>query len=344
MTSPAAALLDHLLAPLAEFLDDPATEDIAINAPYCAWVRHSGIWEGVDAALTLDDLHAIAILAGSLRRQEIGSSNPLLATEIPGGGRLQACVPPAVPEGTCSLSIRKPGARVAPLSEIGRRYTSDGWQRWRAERASRDMGALLAAYDSGNVETFLYEAVRGRLNILLAGPTGAGKTTLARSMLAALEPGERIITIEDTLELSGLPANNVRLLYSKEALGSANTDAEALLEASLRMRPDRVLLQELRDEAAWVYLNEVSTGHPGSVTTIHGRGAAEAFRRVFALAKGSPKGAALEDATLIDLLSAAIDVIVPLSETGGSFGIGPVWFGADRARHGQSAAGLLREA
>ena len=249
-----------------------------------------------------------------------------------------------MPQGTVSLTIRKHENRVAPLSKLGGRYRAKDWNRWRNLRASRDMTELLALYDAGDLEGFLAAAVRARLNMLLCGRTGSGKTTLSKSVLAAIDPAERLITIEDTLELMVLQPNAVRLLYSKDGLSGAEVDAEALLQASLRMRPDRVLLQELRDDAAWTYVNEVVSGHPGSITTIHGHGASEGFRRLFALAKSSPKGAALQDSTLIGLIAAAIDVIIPLEESGGVFGIGSVWFAADAARRGQTAADLLREA
>jgi type IV secretion system protein VirB11 len=345
MTSAAPSLIHHILKPLAPVLVDSRTEDIAINQPNEIWIRRQGRWDRETVEFSADECLDVAILAGALRRQEIGSTDPLLAAELPSGERLQACVPPAVPTGTVALSIRKHADTVAPMASLHRRYKTAEWHRWRSERATRDMGALLAAFDTGDLEIFLYQAVRARLNILLAGPTGSGKTTLSRSMLSAIDPGERIITIEDALELSGLPPNHVRLLYSKSDYnGVAALGAESLLQASLRMRPDRVLLQELRDEAAWIYVNEICTGHPGSITTIHGRGAAEAFRRLFALAKGSPKGAALEDETLLNLLSASIDVIVPLSESGGTFAIGAVWFIADAERRRETAADLLTAA
>jgi len=341
--SPAAPLLQCLLSPLDPWLQDPATEDIAINRPGEAWIRQRGTWLRDDVALDGEALEEIAILAGSLRQQEVGALSPLCATELPDGERLQICLPPAVPQGTVSLTIRKHENRVAPLSKLGSRYRAGDWNRWRNLRASRDMAELTALYDAGDLEGFLAAAVRARLNMLLCGRTGSGKTTLSKSVLAAIDPGERLITIEDTLELTVLQPNQVRLLYSKDRLSGAAVDAEALLQASLRMRPDRVLLQELRDDAAWTYVNEVISGHPGSITTIHGHGASEAFRRLFALAKSSPKGAALQDSTLIGLIAAAIDVIIPLEESGGVFGIGSVWFAADAARRGETAADLLRE-
>jgi type IV secretion system protein VirB11 len=344
MMSPAAPLLQHLLSPLGPWLEDPATEDIAINRPGDAWIRQRGAWLRHDVALDGEALEEIAILAGSLRKQEVGALSPLCATELPHGERLQICLAPAVPQGTVSLTIRKHENRVAPLSKLGSRYRARDWNRWRNLRASRDMTELLALYDTGDLEGFLAAAVRARLNMLLCGRTGSGKTTLSKSVLAAIDPAERLITIEDTLELMVLQPNTVRLLYSKNGLSGADVGPEALLQASLRMRPDRVLLQELRDDAAWTYVNEVVSGHPGSITTIHGHGASEGFRRLFALAKSSPKGAALQDSTLIGLIAAAIDVIIPLEESSGVFGIGSVWFAADAARRSETAADLLREA
>jgi type IV secretion system protein VirB11 len=344
MTSPAAPLLEWLMRSLDEFLTDPATEDVCINKPGECFVFQRGVWSRHDVPLSLDDLEEIAILAGALRKQECGPHLPLLATELHTGHRLQVVLPPAVPAGTVSLSFRKHAATVAPLALIPRRYKSDGWHRWRTQRVSRDMERLLAAYDGGDLETFLGEAVRGRLNIILSGSTGSGKTALSRTLLSAIDQSDRVITIEDALELSGLPDNHARLLYSKEALSTARVDAESLLEASLRMRPDRIIVGELRDEAAWTWTSEVATGHPGAITSVHGGSAAEAFRRLFGLAKTSPKGAALDDSTLIDLISAAVDLIVPLDSTGGVFSIGSTWFVADAARRNETAADLLREA
>lgn len=340
--SPAAPLLRYLMAPIAPALMDSTTEEVAINRPGEAWVRQRGRFARHEVALDLAALEEIAVLAGALRRQEVGTTSPLCATELPRGERLQICLPPAVPVGTVSLTIRKPGVAVAPISAVGSRYRVDGWNCWKRRDTARDHNGLLALFDGGDIEAFLAAAVRARLTILLCGATGSGKTTMSKTLISAIDPDERIVTIEDTLELVISQPNHVRLLYSKDNLSGARIDAEGLLQASLRMRPDRVLLQELRDDAAWTYVNEVVSGHPGSITTIHGADGPQAFKRLFALLKGSSKGAGWNDRTLIDLLAAAIDLIIPFENTGTTYRIGKVWFAADAARRGETAADLLR--
>ncbi len=162
--------------------------------------------------------------------------------------------------------------------------------------------------------------------------------------MAPFPEQERLITIEDTLELVIPQPNHVRLLYAKDNIGLARVTAELLLQASLRMRPDRMLLQELRDDAAWTYINEVVSGHPGSITTIHGRDPEQAFKRLLPLVKGSPQGGRWDDKTLMEFLSTAVDLIIPFHNEGAVYEIGEVWFAADAARRGESAAHLLRAA
>ncbi len=346
MVSEAPLQLEFLMRPLAPWLEDPATEEICINQPGALFVRQRGTFRREELDLSLADLEDIAILAGALRKQDVEPRNPLCATELPGGERLQICLPPAVPAGTVSLTIRKPGSSVAPLVSVSGRYRTDRWNKWldRKETVLRDYGALLALYDSGDLQGFLEAAVRMRLTILLCGATGSGKTTMSKTLIGAIPAHERLITIEDTLELVIPQPNHVRLLYSKDGIGLARVTAESLLQASLRMKPDRILLQELRDDAAWTYINEVVSGHPGSITTIHGRNPEQAFKRLFALVKGSPQGGRWDDRTLMEFLSSAVDVIIPFHNEGAIYEIGEVWFAPDAARRGESAAHLLMAA
>ncbi|HTU54099.1 MAG TPA: P-type DNA transfer ATPase VirB11 [Acetobacteraceae bacterium] len=343
MAGEAALQLSYLMTPLTPWLEDPATEELCINRPGELFVRQRGIFRAEPVPFDYFDLEDIATLAGALRKQDVGSRNPLCATELPGGERLQICMPPAVPAGTLSMTIRKPGSSVAPLSSVARRYQAGRWNRWerRKEGIQRDFGELLALYDGGDLRAFLEKCVTSRLTILLCGATGSGKTTMSKTLIGAIPMSERLITIEDTLELVIPQPNHVRLLYSKDNIGLSRVTAELLLQASLRMKPDRILLQELRDDAAWTYINEVVSGHPGSITTIHGRDPEQAFKRLFALVKGTPQGGQWDDQTLLGFLSSAVDVIIPFHNQGILYEIGEVWFAADAARRGESAADLL---
>jgi type IV secretion system protein VirB11 len=346
MAGEAALQLRFLMQPLARWLEAPETEEVCLNGPGELFVRQRGVFRREDVDLSLLDLEDIATLAGALRKQDVGPRNPLCATELPGGERLQICLPPAVPAGFVSLTIRKPGNSVASLASLAARYQSSRWNQWqgRKEMVLRDFGELLALYDTGDLQAFLRKAVQARLTILLCGATGSGKTTMSKTLINAIPAHERLVTIEDTLELVIPQPNHVRLLYSKDGIGMSRVNAEALLQASLRMKPDRILLQELRDDAAWTYINEVVSGHPGSITTIHGRDPEQAFKRLFALVKGSPQGGRWDDRTLMEFLASAVDVIIPFRNEGTVYEIGEVWFAPDAARRGENATHLLRAA
>jgi type IV secretion system protein VirB11 len=346
MAGEAASQLNYLMKPLATWLDDPATEEVCINRPGELFVRQRGQFRREKVPFEYADLEDIATLAGALRKQDVGPRNPLCATELPGGERLQICMPPSVPAGTLSLTIRKPGNSVSPLASVASRYQTARWNKWggRRETALRDFAELLALYDAGDLQTFLEKSVQARLTILLCGATGSGKTTMSKTLISSIPMEERLITIEDTLELVITQPNHVRLLYSKDNIGLSRVTPELLLQASLRMKPDRVLLQELRDDAAWTYINEVVSGHPGSITTIHGRNPEQAFKRLFALVKGSPQGGQWDDRTLMDFLSTAVDVIIPFHNEGALYEIGEVWFAPDAARRGENAVHLLKAA
>ncbi|NTG71354.1 P-type DNA transfer ATPase VirB11 [Agrobacterium rhizogenes] len=337
--------LRFLLKPILEWLDDSRTEEVAINRPGEAFVRQAGIFTKLPLPLSYDDLEDIAILAGALRKQDVGPRNPLCATELPGGERLQICLPPTVPSGTVSLTIRRPSSRVSGLREVSSRYAASRWNQWQTRKMRQDQhdDAILQHYDNGDLEAFLHACVVGRLTMLLCGPTGSGKTTMSKTLISAIPPQERLITIEDTLELVIPHENHVRLLYSKNGVGLGAVTAEHLLQASLRMRPDRILLGEMRDDAAWAYLSEVVSGHPGSISTIHGANPIQGFKKLFSLVKSSTQGASLEDRTLIDMLATAIDVIIPFHAYDDVYEVGEIWLAAEARRRGETIGDLLNQ-
>lgn len=348
----AATLLGDATAPWAQFLANPTCEDLAVNEPGGFWVRDRSGWtRHADPRLDHAWLEGVAVLAGALRDQNVGKRSPILSTDIPGLGdaphplRLEAVLPPAVPHDSITLCFRRPGDDVAPLEELPQRYDVSLWNKW-AERARRRRvasSALLDLFDSGDVSAFMQAVVDTRRNVLFCGKTGAGKTALGRTLTGAIRRCDRIITIEDSLELSVPHANRVRLLYSSGNLGGADLSPARLLKASLRLRPDWIVPQELRDvDATFAYINEAATGHP-SLTTIHGDDPPQAARRLFNLAKGSTEGAAIQDATLIDMLGTVVDVIVPVAVIeGGRRALREAWFADDAARRAETFGDLLR--
>lgn len=337
-------MLDYLQRPFRNLLDDPASEDIAVNGTSGVWQFARGAWLRHDIDIPHEDMESIAILAGSLHHQEIGEDAPILDQKIPSGHRLCAVLPPIVEVGSGALSYRRHDTSVAPIASAGERYHADGWNQWRNERAGHDGSRELAAYDRGDLVEFLTTLVEGRRNILFVGQTGVGKTTFAKSLAGAIGRNERVFTIEDTIELAGMPPNSLQLIYDKWHRTRADIGHEQLLQAAMRMRPDRIIVGEMRDDAVLTWIMETCTGHPGSITTIHGRNAAEAVRRIAHLISLSGKAGGFRNVG--QLLNDTIDVIIPLhatdpAETGKSRGIGAVWFADDARRRGEVAANLL---
>lgn len=342
---PAIRQLRHMLSPLDRWRDDPATVDICINRPGEVFVRQHGRFERHEVPLDFDDLYDIAVLAGSLNQQNVSDAFPLLGADLPDGERLQAVLPPCVPAGTVSLTMRVHEDGVAPLARATERYKTDRWNQWASRKQAQqaDRATLLAAYDSGDIVRFFEEAVRLKFGMILCGATGAGKSTYLKSVMSAINPYERIITIENALEVSIVnQPNHVRLLYSHGDQSVAQVTQTELLQAYLRMRPDRGCVGELRDpEAAYVFISECSTGHPGSPSTIHGKDAPQAASRLFNLFKASESGKTFDKDMIIAFLGLAVDVIVPFRESAGIYEIGEVWVAADAERRGKNFGELL---
>lgn len=178
--------------------------------------------------------------------------------------------------------------------------------------------AMTAACEAGDWVSFLRAAVRARKNILVSGATGSGKTTLTNALIAEIPASERLVVIEDAAELVlERHPNAVRLLYSKDGQGlSKGLTAKRLLEASLRLRPDRILLAELRGEEAYDYLRSVNSGHPGSITSIHASSPELALRQLNLLVRESVAGRALAGEEIRELVSALVDVVVQCGVVG----------------------------
>ena len=331
------------LRPIQHILSDPETEDLAIQQPGEGWWLKRGAWHPIALPeMTYQRLHGISVMAAAQTRQVISHRNPILSTDLPNEIRLQSVMDPAVPPRTMALTFRRGDYRVDEVSDVVKLFDTSRWNKWddRQQRRIAQNSEILARYDSGDLTGFLELLAHTRQTGLFCGPTGAGKTRMSKILGGAIPQHERIIAIEDAAELVIRQPNHVRHFYSASGVGVLPA---ALLKATLRERPDRVMLAEMRDsEAASVFLSEVMAGHPGSMSTIHGRNPPEAARRLFNLIKGSDAGRSTNDDTIAQQLASAVDFIIPVENDQGTRAIGEIWFAPDAARRGETFADLLK--
>lgn len=177
--------------------------------------------------------------------------------------------------------------------------------------------------------------MRARKTIALCGATGSGKTTILKALCEEIHADERLITIEDAAELT-LPGrgNAVHLFYSKGGQGASDVTASSLLEACLRLRPDRIIQAELRGEEAYAFLDLAASGHPGSMTTLHAGSCDEAFERIALMVRKSTAGGAMSMAEIERLARSVIDVVVHVECRDGRYAVTGVHFDPERKVRG----------
>jgi type IV secretion system protein VirB11 len=324
-----AAVVRELLSPLAMFLEDKSLYEVIINRPGQVLTEGPGGWRTFDAPeLTFEKLMRLARAVASSSHQSIDERRPILSATLPGEERIQIVIPPATLKGTVSITIRKPSSVDFSLDDLENRQFFENTRTTETEAPSDDR-ELRTLYNDGRFKEFLRQAVISRKNIIISGATGSAKTTLSKALIKHIPENERIISIEDSSELIIPQMNNVRLFYSKDGQGLSHAGPKELLESSLRMRPDRILLQELRDGTAFYYIRNVNSGHPGSITTVHADSVALAFEQLALLIKESDGGRDIERSEILNLLRASVDVVVQCKRLTGSYRATEVYFRQD---------------
>lgn len=304
--------LDYYLDPLQPFLRDETMSEVVINKPGEVWGESPAGWTCCNVPkMDFPWLSALAQIAGNPTKQSISPEHPVLSCTLPAGERCQIVIPPAVQAQTVSLTIRKPSKKTFSLAEFQKNGLFDQVITQRQTLSVADQH-LRILYEQKNWLEFFDLAVKSHKNIIISGATGSGKTTFSKALIQCIPLEERIISIEDTQELDIPHPNSVRLFYSKDGMGLSKAGPKQLLESCLRMRPDRILLQELRDGTAFFYLRNVNSGHPGSITTVHADSAALAFEQLSLLIKESEGGSDLERADIKSLLRLLVDIVVQI--------------------------------
>lgn len=312
---PDGVFLDAYLAPFRPWLEREDVTEILVNRPGELWIEsaHAPAMERV-VLPAVDDRHIrrLAEQIARASRQGINHEQPLLAATLPGGARVQFVAPSAT-RGAWAMAIRRHRLMELPLDTY-------------------DRGALTAAEPAPMPDPaadpvgFLRRAVRERRTILVSGGTSTGKTTFLNALLGEVPVHERVVLVEDTPEIRLRAANGLGLVAVKGETGEARITTEDLLQAALRLRPDRIVLGELRGREAVSFLRAINTGHPGSFTTIHANSPAGALEQLALMVMQA--GLGLGRADTIAYARSMIDVVVQLDRVAGQRRIAAIdWIG-----------------
>ena len=303
--------LEAYLAPFKDWLDRESVTEILVNRPGEIWIEDATqstmqriAHPGVDDQL----LQRLAEQVARVSHQGINREHPLLAATLPDGARIQLCGPPAT-RGHWALAIRR--HRLVNLR-------LDDYDRGPIAKAApkRQPDPINAPID------FLRDAVQRRCTILVSGGTSSGKTTFLNAMLREIPAEDRVVLVEDTAELRLPNANVVGLIAVKGELGEAKVSADDLLQAALRLRPDRIVLGELRGRETVSFLRAINTGHPGSFSTVHANSPKGALEQIALMAMQTGIGMGRRET--IDYAASVIDIIVQLDRVDGKRGIAEI--------------------
>ncbi|HVW75511.1 MAG TPA: P-type DNA transfer ATPase VirB11 [Rhizomicrobium sp.] len=315
--------LDTYLSALAPWLTRDDVTDLLINQPGEVWIETTGGMLTRVAAPQVTEvvLNRLARQIAAASHQGVNREQPLLSATLPDGGRVQIIAPPAT-RGGMAIAIRKHVIADLSVDDLaGMGLFADAAANSR--RASRD-DELTALLKSGDKTGFLKEAVRARKTIVISGGTSTGKTTLLNALVREIDTRERLMVIEDAPEIRLDHPNAVGLIAVRGDQGEAQVDADDLLRASLRMRPDRILLGELRGKEAFAFLRAVNSGHPGSLTTVHADTPEGAIDQIALLAMTS--GLDLGWDKIQTYVRRVIDVIVQLERASGKRRVSDIRF------------------
>ena len=305
----------EFLRPLRDQLDAPGVLEVCVNRPGELLVETVQGWKTVAAPeLTLERCLSLATAVATWSDQEINQTRPLLSATLPSGERVQFVIPPAVARGTISITIRKPSNLIKRLDDFERDGLFERTATVTHAASSEPLDferELVALKSAGRYANFLRLAVRRHQTIVVSGKTGSGKTTFMKGLVEEVPMHERLITIQDTAELT-LPnhPNVVHLFYSKDAQGTAKVTAKSLLEACLRMKPDRIFLAEVRGDECFHFVRLAASGHPGSITSVHAGSCALAFEQMSLMIRESGAGGGLRMDEIKWLLGVVVDVVV----------------------------------
>lgn len=308
---PRSVYLDAYLAPLRPWLERETVTEIIVNQPGELWIEDAtkpGMQRVQLDTITDQLMQRLAEQVARISHQGVNREHPLLAATLPDGARIQLVGPPATRR-HWALAIRRHRLLDLPLDAYDR-----------GPIKASPIGAIPDPVTQP-IE-FLRHAVQQRKTILVSGGTSTGKTTFLNALLREIPDQERVILVEDTAELRLPGRNGLGLIAVKGELGEAKVSANELLQSALRLRPDRIVLGELRGVEAISFLRAINTGHPGSFSTVHANHPRGALEQIALMAMQA--GIGLTRAETMEYAASVIDIVVQLDRISGQRGIAAI--------------------
>lgn len=309
MSVASKSALDYMMGPLAPFMNDPDVWEVRINK-YEQVVCETNTGRVYHDCADITPTYLERLTGALINRNGLAGIQPVNDVLLPDGSRGIICLPPATLENTVALAFRKHLPVDKSLEDLQNEGRFSGWRR--KTRIVPELSALesqlLGYLDQDDLVSFFRLAVLNRLNIVVAGATGSGKSTFTRSLLREVPITERIVIAEDVHEVgSDLHHEMVYLLYGNK---EGRLSASQCLKACMRLSPDRIMMTELRDEAALDYINSLNTGHPGGITSTHADSADTTISRIAQLIKETEVGRTMDYGQIMKKLYCTIDVVV----------------------------------
>lgn len=326
---------------ITEFLNRPGVTEVLVNRPYEMFLEDAAGFTRIECpGLDLGILEKLANTLCTYNQKHINYENPIHSVTLPDGERGHIMLPPSCEQQTAVFAFRKPSNSRFALQDYQATGRLDGFRDVSAHGAAaaggRDMEIdsrfvrdvcdrmklphdvpladwqyrMLDYKANRDLPKFFQTAIDHRLNICMVGGTGSGKTTFTKALADLIPSRERLITIEDTHELS-LPnhPNHAHLFYKE------HITAKMIVAACMRLKPDRIFLTELRGDEAWDYLAALNTGHPGGLTSVHANDARAVHYRIAQLAMASPAGKSMPYDYILNTVRSTIDVICFFEKT-----------------------------
>ncbi len=319
------AALETYLLPFKSIFDEDGVNEVMINKPGEIWVEKQGDQFLVELEeVDVDHLLGLGRLIAQSTDQKISEENPLLSATLPNGYRVQVVFPPATEPNMPAFAIRKGSTLSLTLDEYAKMGVFDETSTEKIK--DKNIPILRKYLKEKKVKEFISHAVQCKKNIIISGGTSTGKTTFTNAALADIPTDERLITVEDAREvlLNNHP-NRVHLLASKGGQGRAQVTTQDLIEACLRLRPDRIIVGELRGAEAFSFLRAINTGHPGSISTLHADTPEMALEQLKLMVMQAGLGMPPEE--IKKYIHAVVDVVVQLKRgSGGKRYVSEVYF------------------